>query len=360
MPGDAQRLSGGPGQGAEVGGGRRAAGRPAAYRSCSVGDRDGSTGPLVSVVMPTYDRLPLLREAVASVLAQTVTDLELLVVDNGSADGTREYLAGHEDPRLRAITTERLFTAGRARNAGLAAARGRFVAFLDSDDLWAPPKLERQLQALARSPGAQWSSTAIGMIDAAGAPLPSAGPLAPPSSGWIFEELLFDRASAALQGVLADAALVRETGWFDDATFREDFDFVLRLAERSAVAAVDEPLAFVREHSGRASRQERDLMDLLRRFYEPLVARTADPVRRRLCVRRYAIALADVAARECARGRHAAGSAALASAWKLGPRAPAVWWASARVAAYRLLGRSGRSPSGGGGTAGPNGERGIR
>jgi glycosyltransferase involved in cell wall biosynthesis len=314
------------------------------------------------VVLPTYDRLPLLREAVASVLAQTVSDLELVVVDNGSTDGTREYLAGLRDPRLRAVTTERLFTAGRARNAGLAAARGRLIAFLDSDDLWAKAKLERQLEALARSPTALWSSTAIGMIDAAGVPLAlAAGSVAPPRSGWVFEELLFDRASAALQGVLADAALVREAGGFDDETFREDFDFVLRLAERSEVAAVDEPLAFVREHAGRAARQERDVAELLRRFYDRLLARTVDPARRRLCVRRYAMALADVAEREGARGHHAAGRAALASAWRLDPRAPAVWRASARVAAYGLLVRSagGRS-AGGRGADGPGGGRGMR
>jgi glycosyltransferase involved in cell wall biosynthesis len=309
-----------------------------------VASETDAAGPLVSVVLPTYDRLPFLREAIASVLAQTMPDFELLVVDNGSTDGTREYLASLRDPRIRPLLTGRLFTPARARNAGLAEASGRWVAFLDSDDLWAPAKLEHQLGALGRAPEARWSTTAIGMIDAKGAPIrPPAGPIRPARSGFIFEELLRDRASAAIQGVLAESTLVREAGGFDETLdLLDDLDFVLRLAERSAVAAVDQPLAFVREHAGRSTRQDRDVPELLQRFFERLLARTADEAKRRLCVRRYAEALADLAWREAAHGRHAAARAALAGAWRRGWRAGAVWRASARVAAYRLLGRGTR------------------
>jgi glycosyltransferase involved in cell wall biosynthesis len=112
---------------------------------------------LISVVLPTRNRLALLQRAVDSVLAQTYRELELIVVDDGSTDGTREWLAAHPEPRLRRLHRAGGQGAAAARNAGLAEARGEYVAFQDDDDIWLVQKLEKQLAALrAAGPDCGW------------------------------------------------------------------------------------------------------------------------------------------------------------------------------------------------------------
>jgi len=96
--------------------------------------------PLFSVIIPTYNRRELLRQALASVLAQTFTDYEIIVVDDGSTDGTREWLATVSD-QVRVLIQENRGP-GAARNLGIQNAVGEYVTFLDSDDIWFPWTLE--------------------------------------------------------------------------------------------------------------------------------------------------------------------------------------------------------------------------
>ena len=112
-----------------------------------------SVAPPVSVVIPAYNRVDSIRVAVESVLRQSWTDFELLVVDDGSTDGTREAVRAIPDPRLRLIETPRNMGASAARNLGIEEARGDWVAFQDSDDEWLPLKLEKQMARL-QAPGA--------------------------------------------------------------------------------------------------------------------------------------------------------------------------------------------------------------
>jgi glycosyltransferase involved in cell wall biosynthesis len=107
----------------------------------------------VSVVIPTYNRAAMLGEAVGSALAQTFRDHEVIVVDDGSTDDTASRVAQWRDPRVRYVRQPNSGPAG-ARNAGVALARGELIAFLDSDDLWKPDKLEREVEFLARYPEA--------------------------------------------------------------------------------------------------------------------------------------------------------------------------------------------------------------
>src|SRR4030042_1119324 len=110
-----------------------------------------SAKPCVSVIIPTYNRAALVAEAVASVLAQTWRDFEVLVVDDGSTDGTAAALA----PFAGQVTVLHRPSRGgvsAARNRGIAAARGQWLAFLDSDDLWLPEKLSRQWAFLEAHP----------------------------------------------------------------------------------------------------------------------------------------------------------------------------------------------------------------
>ncbi len=112
---------------------------------------------LVSVIIPTYNRSELCRQAAESVLAQTYSDVEVLIVDDGSADDTRDVVSKLDD-RVRYIRQDNAGVSA-ARNRGLQEARGAYIAFLDSDDLWLPWKLEAQISLLKRrpSPGMVWT-----------------------------------------------------------------------------------------------------------------------------------------------------------------------------------------------------------
>jgi len=108
--------------------------------------------PAVSVVLPCHNRSASIRASILSVLTQSFADFELIVVDDGSKEDIKSIVEGIGDPRLRYIRRERNGGAAAARNTGVAASTGRFVAFQDSDDIWLPGKLERQLALFAELP----------------------------------------------------------------------------------------------------------------------------------------------------------------------------------------------------------------
>ena len=106
--------------------------------------------PEISVIIPFYNRKETLRRSVASVLKQTFSNLELILVDDGSTDGSIETLGDLNDARL-VVITQKNQGACQARNAGIFAARGKYIAFQDSDDVWRPDKLEKQITELKRT-----------------------------------------------------------------------------------------------------------------------------------------------------------------------------------------------------------------
>jgi glycosyltransferase involved in cell wall biosynthesis len=117
-----------------------------------------SAKPCVSVIIPTYNRAALVAEAVASVLAQTWRDFEVLVVDDGSTDHTATALAPFAG-QVRVVRRPSRGGVSAARNRGIAAARGQWLAFLDSDDLWLPEKLSRLGAFLKAQPGLRLCQT---------------------------------------------------------------------------------------------------------------------------------------------------------------------------------------------------------
>ena len=108
--------------------------------------------PIVSVILPTYNRASSLQIAIDSVLAQTYADLELIVVDDGSTDETANQIRAIDDPRLTYVLHAQNKGAAAARNTGMRMASGSYIAFLDSDDTWHPQKLEQQIEFLKNSP----------------------------------------------------------------------------------------------------------------------------------------------------------------------------------------------------------------
>ena len=284
--------------------------------------------PTVSVVLPTYGRLPLLREAVVSVIGQTFSDWELIVVDDGSTDGTREYLEAIDDPRVRPLSLEHRGITS-ARSSGLGPARGKWVAFLDSDDLWLPRKLELQLCRLAEQPTCRWSYTAYSLVDTEGAPLPERSSLLPrPVSGNILEPMLRFKVSTPVQTMLVQRSLIDEIGGFDAAIpFLSDYDFALRLAARGEACALPESLTLIREHAARASSNLRDAdlyADQEQSFRKAAAAATNRKLRV-LCLRQCAVQLARQASALSREGLHTAALAALARAIRITPFKKTIW-----------------------------------
>ncbi|GAB4250125.1 MULTISPECIES: glycosyltransferase family protein [Deferrisoma] len=208
--------------------------------------------PHVSVVIPTHDRLGLVDEAVASVLEQTFPDLELVVVDDGSTDGTAEHLAARfPDPRLRIVVQENR-GASAARNRGAAETSGEWLAFLDSDDRWLPRKLERQLEALAAHPDHPAAYTEE--IWYRNGRWANPRKIHAKYSGWIFERCL-PLCIISPSSILMRREVFEALGGFDESLPAcEDYDLWLRLAARHPVLLVPERLIVKRNgHPGQLS-----------------------------------------------------------------------------------------------------------
>jgi glycosyltransferase involved in cell wall biosynthesis len=206
----------------------------------------------VSVIIPTRNRRELLLRTLRSALRQDVGDLEVIVVDNGSEDGTGEALRRVGDQRLRVVRHEPPGVA-EARNRGLDVARGRWVAFLDDDDLWSPKKLGRQLAAIRALPGAGWS--AVGAVTITNG-WEVRRVRQPPNNAQVRRLLLASNSiPGGGSGVLADTGLVRQVGCFDPLLgMLADWDLWIRLALAADMAPVAEPLMLAVRHEDNMSR----------------------------------------------------------------------------------------------------------
>jgi glycosyltransferase involved in cell wall biosynthesis len=282
--------------------------------------------PLVTVVIPTFDRLPLLKEAVASVRAQTYARWELVVADDGSTDGTAEWVGGSDDPRIRLLPLPHCGQPAVARNRGVATGSGELVAFLDSDDVWLPRKLEAQVAALRES-DARWCYARYEIMDEEGRPAPRRAGVFRPLSGSIAREIASDHADVFIGTVLVERTLFDEVGGFsEDAELRhrEDWELEVRLAARAPVAAVDETLARVRQHAGRRTAAGRNPFLAAAAACDVLLRHPLPPDVRAAVRRARARHLADAAAARLARGDY--GDAARLFARSLaGPPDPATW-----------------------------------
>jgi glycosyltransferase involved in cell wall biosynthesis len=211
--------------------------------------------PLTSIIMPTFNRLAWLRAAVRSVFEQTLADWELIIADDGSEEATREYLralAATTEHRVRVLLLTHGGNPPVTRNIALAEARGEYVAFLDSDDLWLPRKLEMQIASLGEHPLRAWSYTRSVLINGSGQPLEGERALHYPADrdGWIAESLLRGEARVTQSSVLARRDAIADVGGYpEDLPICGDYELYLRLALRSEIDFVDEPLVLVRRHT---------------------------------------------------------------------------------------------------------------
>jgi len=210
--------------------------------------------PLISAIIPTYNRADLVGDAIDSILAQTYPNVEIIVVDDGSTDNTKERLARYGD-RIR-IIYQRNAGPSAARNRGIAASHGEFISFLDSDDLWLPVKLERQIDLLEQAGESipcclsnimmRWSDRDIASF--------TISSLHPPLSEGIWTnpaEILATRFVLFNQGAVIRRSALAAIGTFDESLrLLEDYEFALRLSLAGPWTFIAEPLVIWRETAG--------------------------------------------------------------------------------------------------------------
>lgn len=229
--------------------------------------------PRVTVLLTSYDHVAYLPAAVESVRAQTYRDYELLVLDDGSTDGSREWLAEHLEPASLFFSERNLGTYG-LLNAGLERAQGEWIAILNGDDLWTPEKLARQM-ALAEGEPRLGLIGALGhFVDAEGRRVEADKGIVydPMPPGDQFAVLLLDNAFVTSSVVFRRDALGSDTRFDPNLFGVGDYEAWLRIAERWWCAKAEGDLVAYRLHSQQASRREERLVAETFSIHERLFA----------------------------------------------------------------------------------------
>jgi len=209
--------------------------------------------PSVSVIMPAYRATPYLKEALESAAAQTFTDFELLIITDGETDPYEDRIPGSLRSRVRSLTIAHAGVSA-ARNHGIMNARGRFIAFLDSDDVWLPRKLNEQVLRLEARPAAGLVYTNCYWIDKSGrtlkrTQLEQRGKL---PSGKVAADLL-EGDYIITSSLMTRREVFDRSGFFDTSLeVCEDWELKMRLAEDFEAEAITEPLIYYRLHPGGA------------------------------------------------------------------------------------------------------------
>jgi glycosyltransferase involved in cell wall biosynthesis len=198
--------------------------------------------PKVSVIIPTFNRAHVLYYALKSVLEQTFQDFEIFVVDDASTDSTPELVKQFNDPRIHYIRFETNRKSAAARNAGMEAARGEYIAFLDSDDEWRPTKLEKQV-AHMDSLGEEWGCSYTGAYVNKVGGLTRHRVYNPRRSGFLVKDLLMQKMVIWTPTFMFRRSCLKDVGLMDVQLVRsQDVDFYIRLLEKYKISALDEPL----------------------------------------------------------------------------------------------------------------------
>ncbi len=223
--------------------------------------------PEISVIIPSYNSGKHLAETIASILAQTFMDIELIVVDDGSTDQTPALVRTYGAP-VRLIEQTNAGVCA-ARNRGLKEASGRFICFMDHDDYWFPEKLQRQLEVFRVHPEAgvvyssfiEWRAARDGLF-----PEPASFDLTDSLetidsefSGWIYHLLLLDCWMLTSTAIIR-AEVLEKCGGFDEALpFSEDWDLWLRIAQQFPMFKLQRPTTLYRQHRQQGNRVVRDI-----------------------------------------------------------------------------------------------------
>lgn len=222
--------------------------------------------PRVSVTVPCYNSEPFIAETIESVLAQTFSDFEIVVVDDGSQDRTGEIVQSFGDSRIRYFYQENQGLA-KTRNRLIELAEGEYVAFLDHDDVWLPQKLERQIALFQRQAELVLVYADCYVIDVTGRIISRWSRREKLFRGWVFERLLMANF-IPLATVVMKKAVFQEVGEFLPYRIAEEYDVFLKCAARYPFDYVDEPLACYRIHPGQSSKNYEIALRELVMIYE--------------------------------------------------------------------------------------------
>jgi glycosyltransferase involved in cell wall biosynthesis len=216
---------------------------------------DLTSFPLVTIVIPTYNRKELLQKAIASVLSQTYANWELFIVDDESVDDTKTFVTSIKDTRIHLLNLDHTGNIAGLRNAGAASGSGEWIAFLDSDDEWINDKLEKQLRLLLQEKK-QWSYGGYELMNEASQTIPDKYGRFSPISGWITPQLLTCEAAVNIGSLMIHRTLFNKTGGFNSESrllYREDYELALRLSLLAEGLAAPDLLVRIREHANRST-----------------------------------------------------------------------------------------------------------
>jgi glycosyltransferase involved in cell wall biosynthesis len=203
----------------------------------------GEKNPTVSVVIPTYNRAHLINRSIQSVLDQTYQDFEIIVVDDASSDNTEEVVTSLDNERISYIRHEKNKGAAAARNTGIKLARGYYIAFQDSDDIWLQEKLEKQMKVF-KTESPNIGVVYVGCSRIIGNNTINYFPSSQVSTkeGNIHQQLL-DLNFVTTASILAPIEYLEKVGMFDENFPRlQDWDLVIRLSKYYNFKYIDEPL----------------------------------------------------------------------------------------------------------------------
>jgi glycosyltransferase involved in cell wall biosynthesis len=243
-------------------------------------------GQLVSVIIPTYNSEIYVCKAIDSVLAQTYQNIEVIVVDDGSTDGTLDVLRKYGDKI--GVLTQKNFGPSSARNKGIRHAKGEYIAFLDSDDYWTKDKLEKQIKVIKSDSEIKFVNCSAFLIDAnTNTKRISTQMNLPPNK--LIKELYIRNVAGNPPGWLVARECFDAVGLFDESLkVAEDWDMALRLSKRFKFFVVTEPLLYVTSRRGsQSSFAEMNLKNELRFLKKILTKEVPFFTRRRAYSYRY-------------------------------------------------------------------------
>lgn len=207
----------------------------------------------ISIVIPAYNAMKYLPYTVDSILQQTYTDFEVIIVNDGSSDGIETWFEQSiSDPRFKLISQQNQGTAT-ARNVGIGDARGELIAFLDSDDLWHPTKLEKQVQKFKENPDIGLVYTWLQYVDAFAVPT---GKVVKSSfQGNVWEQLTAFNFVGCGSNAMVRRSCFESVGNFDGDlnAYVEDWDMWLRVAKKYPFGVIEEALVYNRKYAGSVS-----------------------------------------------------------------------------------------------------------
>lgn len=201
---------------------------------------DNFSKPLVSAVITTHNRIDFLKRAVKSVLNQSYDNIECIVVDDASDDGTKEWLDTLADSNIKVVNLNKSFGGNHARNIGIKISRGCYIAFLDDDDFWLPSKIEIQMNVLLNHPEAHIAMCGLYKTDGERVYITRSGDDIVVTD---FSEKIYEQVPAVTSSLVIWKELFDQTGLFDEnVKYWQEYELLIRMAQYSKFIEINSPL----------------------------------------------------------------------------------------------------------------------